>query len=85
MATKKNKKEVAKAKEAIDEHSLGDLINLSDMRSCLAEMEPTERVKAYLRLMEFVVPKKQSIAQNINTNVKDDAELLVESMMELEN
>lgn len=72
-------------KEAINEESLGSLINLSDMRACLAEMDPGDRVKAYLKLMEFVVPKKQSIAQNINANAKDDAELLVESMMEVGN
>lgn len=72
-------------KDTINEESLGSLINLSDMRACLAEMEPGDRVKAYLKLMEFVVPKKQSIAQNINASTKDDAELLVESMMELEN
>ena len=68
------------AKKELNEENLGKLIDIRDMKKCLAEMEPGDRVKAYLKLMEFVVPKKQSIAQDINANVKDDAEMLVSKL-----
>lgn len=68
------------AKKELNEENLGKLIDIRDMKKCLSEMEPGDRVKAYLKLMEFVVPKKQSIAQDINANVKDDAEMLVSKL-----
>lgn len=65
----------------VTELGISMLIDMDDMAKCLRDMDPSDRMKAYLKLMEFVVPKKQSIAQDINAGIKDSAERLVESML----
>ncbi len=67
------------------EETLSNLINWEKFSENINKLEPKDLCNVYLKLLEFVIPKKQSIAQDINTNIKDDAERLVESMLKINN
>lgn len=73
------------AKKGNAEDVLARLINWKKFEDNINELEPKDLCHVYLKLLEFVVPKKQSIAQDINTNVKDSAEQLIESMLKVGN
>jgi hypothetical protein len=64
----------------VTEEGIKSLIDLKKIARCLAELDATEYIKAELKLMEFAIPKKSSVQQDITTQQKDDAEKLIERM-----
>lgn len=74
MATKKNNSELTQ------ERVMG-LIDWDDFRKSLQEIvEPNQRVQAYMGLLPYVLPKLQSVQQDITTKQKDAVGQLLESM-----
>lgn len=60
---------------------LSELIDWRDFRRSLKALEsPKDKVTAYLKLLEFVVPKKQAIASDINVRQEDEAMRRVKEM-----
>lgn len=63
----------------IDE--LAKLIDWREFKRSLKELDsPKDKVTAYLKLLEFVVPKKQAIASDINVKQEDEAMKRVKAM-----
>lgn len=57
------------------------LIDWDDFRKSLQEIvEPNQRVQAYMGLLPYVLPKLQSVQQDITTKQKDAVGQLLESM-----
>jgi len=58
-----------------------ELIDWEDFRTSLQEIvEPTQRVNAYMGLLPYVLPKLQSVQQDITTKQKDAVGQLLEAM-----
>lgn len=74
MATKKNNS------EQMQERVMA-LIDWEDFRSSLQEIvEPNQRVQAYMGLLPYVLPKLQSVQQDITTKQKDAVGQLLETL-----
>lgn len=74
MATKKNNS------EQMQEQVMA-LIDWEDFRQSLQEIvEPSQRVQAYMGLLPYVLPKLQSVQQDITTKQKDAVGQLLEAM-----
>ena len=57
------------------------LIDWEDFRQSLQEIvEPSQRVQAYMGLLPYVLPKLQSVQQDITTKQKDAVGQLLEAM-----
>lgn len=60
------------------------LIDWEDFKKSLQEIvEPSQRVQAYMGLLPYVLPKLQSVSQDITTKQKDAVGKLLESMSTL--
>ena len=58
-----------------------NLIDWDDFKASLQEIvEPKDRVNAYMGLLPYVLPKLQSVQQDITTAHKDAVGQLLESM-----
>lgn len=72
-------------KENIQDKVL-DLIDWEDLAKSLKEIvEPNQRVQAYMGLLPYVLPKLQSVQQDITTRQKDAMGQLLEAMSEISN
>jgi hypothetical protein len=70
-------------KENIQEKVL-ELIDWEDLAKSLKEIvEPNQRVQAYMGLLPYVLPKLQSVQQDITTRQKDAMGQLLEAMSEM--
>lgn len=49
--------------------------NFDTIEEDLNKLQPNERVKAYLKLLEFVVPKQRNIQQKIDLSNLSDSEI----------
>jgi hypothetical protein len=57
------------------------LIDWDDFRKSLQEIvEPSQRVQAYMGLLPYVLPKLQSVQQDITTKQKDAVGQLLETL-----
>lgn len=57
------------------------LIDWDDFKQSLQEIvEPSQRVQAYMGLLPYVLPKLQSVQQDITTKQKDAVGQLLEAM-----
>ena len=57
------------------------LIDWDDFRQSLQEIvEPSQRVQAYMGLLPYVLPKLQSVSQDITTKQKDAVGQLLETL-----
>jgi len=74
-----------KRKEDIDiKQQLADMIDWNDLkRSIKAIDNPISKVNAYLGIMPYVLPKLQSVSQDIKTETKDAVGQLLEAMSEI--
>lgn len=60
------------------------LIDWEDFKQSLQEIvEPNQRVQAYMGLLPYVLPKLQSVQQDITTKQKDAVGQLLEAMSSL--
>lgn len=70
-------------KENIQDKVL-ELIDWEDLAKSLKEIvEPNQRVQAYMGLLPYVLPKLQSVQQDITTRQKDAMGQLLEAMSEM--
>lgn len=72
-------------KEEIDlQKTLADLIDWDDFRRSIRKIDnPISKVNVYLGLLPYVLPKLQSVSQDIKTETKDAVGKLLESLSEI--
>lgn len=72
-------------KEEIDlQKTLADLIDWEDFRRSIRKIDnPISKVNVYLGLLPYVLPKLQSVSQDIKTETKDAVGKLLESLSEI--
>ena len=72
-------------KEEIDlQKTLADLIDWEDFRRSIRKIDnPISKVNVYLGLLPYVLPKLQSVSQDIKTETKDAVGKLIESLSEI--
>ncbi len=71
-----------KSKEKTDfKDKIYELIDWDDFKKSLQEIvEPNQRVNAYMGLLPYILPKLQSVQQDITTKQKDAVGQLLEAM-----
>lgn len=75
---------MAKKNEKLQD-AVFDLIDWEDFKQSLHEIvEPNQRVQAYMGLLPYVLPKLQSVQQDITTRQKDAMGQLLEAMSKIE-
>ena len=74
-------KDMAKKEERDLQKQLAEMIDWNDLkRSIKAIDNPISKVNAYLGLLPYVLPKLQSVSQDIKTETKDAVGKLLEEL-----
>jgi hypothetical protein len=72
---------MAKNKEKDLQKEIADLIDWDDFRENIKKIEnPISKVNVYLGILPYVLPKLQSVSQDITTTQKDAMGQLLESL-----
>lgn len=72
---------MAKKKEIDLQNTLAEMIDWEDLKKSIAAIDsPISKVNAYLGLLPYVLPKLQSVSQDIKTETKDAVGKLLEAM-----
>lgn len=72
---------MAKNKEKDLQKEIADLIDWDDFRKNIKKIEnPISKVNVYLGILPYVLPKLQSVSQDITTTQKDAMGQLLESL-----
>lgn len=76
---------MANDKEKDLQKTLSELIDWEDFRESIRNIDnPISKVNAYLGLLPYVLPKLQSVQQDITTKQKDAMGQLLEAMSKIE-
>lgn len=74
------------AKKNDKDLDISDLIDWDDFRKNIKKIEnPISKVNVYLGILPYVLPKLQSVSQDITTTQKDAMGQLLETLSEMEN
>lgn len=76
---------MAKNKEKNLQKEIADLIDWDDFRENIKKIEnPISKVNVYLGILPYVLPKLQSVSQDITTKQQDAVGQLLESLSAIE-
>lgn len=72
---------MAKKEEKDLQQQLAEMIDWNDLKQSIKAIDnPISKVNAYLGLLPYVLPKLQSVSQDIKTETKDAVGQLLEAM-----
>jgi hypothetical protein len=60
------------------------LMDWKDFGECLKSAAPDRRLAIYMRLLDFMAPRKQATPAEEGKRVKDNADMIIESLFKKE-